>query len=306
MKKLLILTVLMIITISLFSSCTQEKKPVHLVFADLSWESPQIHNRIAAFIIQNAVGDYTVEYMAGDTIPSYYGLEMGDIDIYMQSWHQNTKEAYDKGIKSGGIIDIGENMDDAPQGWWVPRYMVEGENAAAPDLKHVKDLPKYAHLFEDKEDPEKGLIYLGAAGWGATKVSEGYFEEYDLDKYFNRAIPGSGTAVVASMVGAYDRKQPWVGYYWAPSPVMAKVDMVLLKGSEFPKVDINKMVNKGMLEKAPEVVEFLKMFKTNVAVNTEILGNVADGQSVDEAAMTFLKTRADVWTEWLTEEQAKK
>ncbi len=307
MKKLLILIVLTIMTISLFTACGQKnEKKVHLVFADLSWESPRIHNRIAAFIIRNAIGDYTIEYVPGDTIPSYKGLEHGDLDIYMQSWHQNSLEAYEKGIKSGGIIDIGENMDDAPQGWWIPRYMVEGDDAIAPNLKHIKDLPKYAQLFKDKNDPKKGIIYLGAAGWGATKISEGYFDKYGLDKFFNRGIPGSGTAVVGTMVGAYQKKQPWVGYYWAPSPVMAKVDMVLLKGSEFPKVDINKLVNKSMLVKAPEVVEFLKKFKTNVSQNTAILGEVANGLSADEAAIWFLKNYADDWSKWVTKEQAKK
>ena len=310
MKKIILLLMTFILIFSssaVFAGGEQENKPLNLVFADITWDSIQVHNRIAAFIIQNGIGNYTVEYIPGDTLPSINGVIQGDIDIDMESWHSNFMEVYDKGIKSGDMIDLGKNMPDAPQGWWVPRYLVEGKDALAPDLKHVKDLPKYWQLFKDKEDPSKGLVYLGTAGWAATKISEGFFDKYGLGETYNKGIPGSGAALAATMVGAYEKRKPWVGYYWAPTAVLGRLDMVRLKGSEFDPADVNIIVNKSLPEKAPEVVEFLRKYSTSVADNNEFLA-VMEEKKIDseKAAIWFLKNKEDVWTKWVSNDIADK
>ena len=38
--------------------------------------------------------------------------------------------------------------------------------------------------------------------------------------------PGSGAALAGSIARAYERQQPWFGYYWSPTPVLGKYDMV--------------------------------------------------------------------------------
>lgn len=93
------------------------KKPIR--FADLSWDSAQVHNRIAGFIVKNGYG-YDAEYLPGETIPLFTGLMMGDLDVNMESWTENIQKVYDKGIKSGDIIDLGPNYPDSWQGWLVP------------------------------------------------------------------------------------------------------------------------------------------------------------------------------------------
>ena len=283
-----------------------EKGETKLVFGDISWASVQVHNRIAAFIIQNGLeGSYEIEYISGDTLPTINGVVQGDIDIDMESWHSNFREVYEKGIASGDMVDLGKNMPDAPQGWWVPRYLIEGPDAKAPDLKHVRDLPKYAELFKDPEDPTKGILYMGTAGWTATEISEGIFEEYGLGDYFNQGIPGSGAALAATMVGAYEKRAPWVGYYWAPTAVLGRLDMVRLKGSEFEPADVNILVNKGMMEKAPEVVEFLKNYATSVDDNNEFLAQMESNDwDTEQTAIWFLKNKENVWTSWVDSEVA--
>lgn len=47
---------------------------------------------------------------------------------------------------------IGDTLEGgATQGWYVPKYVLE-EN---PGLRRYQDLPKYAELFKDPEDPSK-------------------------------------------------------------------------------------------------------------------------------------------------------
>jgi len=285
----------------------QDSGSTTIVFGDVSWDSVQVHNRIMGFIIENGLTGYKADYIAGDTMPIINGVAQGDVDVDMESWHQNVLEMYNKGIESGNMINLGKNLPDGPQGWWVPRYMVEGPDATAPNLKSVEDLHQYAHLFKDPEDPSKGIIYGGVAGWGQLTTSEEYFDTYNLDDKFNLGVAGSGSALAGTMVGAYKKGEPWVGYYWAPTAVMGRLDMVRLKGSEYPPADVDILINKSMLEKAPDVVEILKKYGTTVDDNNEFL-SVMDENSWDAAqtAEWFLKNKEAVWTQWVSADVAAK
>lgn len=309
MKKLFLIPIFLILCmpITLMAAGQHDADDTTIIFGDVSWDSVQVHNRIAAFIIENGIGGYKTDFIPGDTLPIINGIVQGDIDVDMESWHSNFPEVYKKGIDSGELVDLGKNMPDAPQGWWVPRYLVEGSEAQAPGLKSVADLPKYVKLFTDPEDPKKGLVYGGVAGWSQMKISEKIFKENNLKDTFNMGIAGSGTALAGTMVAAYEKKEGWVGYYWAPTAILGRLDMVRLKGSEFAPADVNILVNKSMLEKAPDIVEFLKKYSTTVADNNEFLAKMDENSwSTQETAEWFLKNKEDVWTKWVSPEVAAK
>lgn len=309
MKKIAIVTIVLLLAagVALSAQGENEGDVETIVFGDVSWDSVQVHNRIAAFIIEEGNGGYKADFMAGDTLPIINGIVQGDIDVDMESWHSNFPEVYAKGIESGDLVDLGKNMPDAPQGWWIPRYLVEGEDAVAPDLKGVADLPKYADLFRDPEDRSKGLIYGGVAGWSQMKVSEAIFDEFGLEETFNLGIAGSGAALAGTMVGAYMKGEAWVGYYWAPTAVLGKLDMIRLEGSEYAPADVNILVTKTMPARAPEVVAFLRNYATTVADNNEFLAIMDDNDwDSQQTAEWFLKNKEDVWTEWVSADIAKK
>jgi glycine betaine/proline transport system substrate-binding protein len=260
-----------------------------------------------AFIIENGLTGYKADFIPGDTLPILTGLQQGDVDVDMESWHSNFPEVYKKGIASGEFIDLGSNMPDAPQGWWVPRYLVEGPDAQAPDLKSVTDLPKYAYLFPDPEDPSKGVVLGGVAGWSQMKISEQIFEDNNLGETYNLAITGSGTALAGTMVGSYKKGEPWVGYYWAPTSVLGRLDMVRLKGSEYEPALVNILVNKSMMTKAPDIVTILKKYSTTVDDNNEFLAKMDEnGWSTQETAIWFLNNKEAIWTTWVSSDVASK
>ena len=309
MKKILI--ILTVVTVMIFfTACSDSDtsmKETTIVFGDVSWDSVQVHNRIVAFIIENGFEGYVADFMPGDTLPIFNGILQGDIDVDMESWHSNFIEAYDKGIASGDVIDLGMNMPDAPQGWWVPRYLIEGDGALAPNLKSVADLVQYAELFKDPEDPSKGIVYGGVAGWGQLTVSEDIFNEFKLEDTFNLGVAGSNAALAGSMTGAYMKGEPWVGYYWAPTAIMGKLDMVRLEGSEYEAAAVNILINKDLEEKAPELVEMLKKYSTSVADNNEFLSKMDDNEwTTEETAKWFLQNKEEVWTKWVSPEVTKK
>lgn len=305
MKKLTIITItlLLIVAGGLFAGGEAEEKVETIIFGDVSWDSVQVHNRIMAFIIENGLTGYKADFMAGDTLPILNGVMQGDVDVDMESWHNNFPEVYEKGLKTGKFVDLGQNMPDAPQGWYVPRYLVEGPDAQAPDLKTVADLAKYAHLFPDPEEPSKGQILGGVAGWAQMSLSQEIFDKNNLEDTFNLTVMGSVTPIAATMVSSYKKGNPWVGYYWEPTAILGKLDMVRLEGSEWPPALVHVLVHKSMPERAPDVVEILKAYSTTVAENNEFLQMMDDNNwSTQETAIWFLKNKEAVWTSWVSDD----
>ena len=295
-----------------------------LVFAEPGWDSGQVHAKISAFIVKNGYG-YGVDFIPGETIPLFQGLARGDIDISMEIWYDNQKEAVDKAVAAGQVIDLGNNFPDSWQGWLVPTYVIKGDPARgikpmAPDLKSVMDLPKYARLFKDVEEPSKGRFYSCIAGWECEKINDRKFDAYELRDSFNLFLPGSGAALVASLAGAYKKGEPWVGYYWAPTWVLGLYDMTPLEEPAYdkavfestakcayPEVAVKIFANAGLTKKAPEVVEYLKKYETTQAMANKFLAFMQEKEAdTDQAAMWFLKNYEDTWSSWVPADVAAK
>lgn len=310
----------LLVTFSGFTIAASKK----IVFADVDWDSVQVHNRIAGFILKQGYG-YEVEYMPGNTIPLFAGLTRGDIDVNMEVWVANQREAYDKAIKAGQVIDLGSNFPDSWQGWMVPTYVIKGDakkgiKPFAPDLKSVEDLPKYWKLFKDPEDPSKGIFYSCIPGWECEKINEAKLKAYGLDKYYNHFPPGSYAALVGSLAAAIKKGKPWFGYHWAPTWPLGKYDMTPLeepafdkeiwdknKGCAYPSVKVNIVVHESLPKKAPDVVTFLKNYETTQAMANKFLAYMEDADTDAEGgAVWFLKNYKDVWHAWVPADVMKK
>jgi len=295
-----------------------------IIFADLSWDSVQVHNRIAGFIIEHGLG-YTPEYMPAETITGNTALLRGDIDVNMESWTENILDIYNKGIESGKIIDLGPCFPDSWQGWLVPTYVIKGDakrgiKPMAPDLKSVLDMPKYWELFKDPEVPDKGRFYSCLPGWACAKYNEQRMKAYGLDKYYTHFMPGSDAALSGSMMAAFKKGKPWFGYYWAPTWVLGMVDMTPLeeppydkevwettKGCGWAPTQTNILIHSSMPAKAPDVVAFLKKYETTQAMNNKFLAYMKETKgSTQDAAMWFLKNYEQVWTQWMSADMKAK
>ena len=81
-----------------------------------------------------------------------------------------------------------------------------GIEPVAPDLRTVEDLVKYPEMFEDPEDPSKGRIIGAPSSWSVSEHLATKIETYGLDEQFNYLAPGSDSAIVASLAGAYTKR----------------------------------------------------------------------------------------------------
>lgn len=301
-----------------------EKKPT-LVFADPGWDSVKFHNDVAAFILEKGYG-YPTDTTIGSTPATFTGFRNGDIDIYMEVWTDNIKETYEEAINAGDILEVSVNFNDNAQGLYVPTYVIKGDpergiEPMAPDLKTVKDLAKYPEVFKDIEVPGKGRIYGAIPGWEVDVILRTKVETYGLTEMYNYFSPGSDTALGSSIVAAYEKGEPWVGYYWEPTWIIGKYDMTLLEDEpydeekwnngyacEWAPQDITIAVHKSMEEKAPEIVRFLMNYQTTSTLTSEALAYMQDneGATTEDAAKWFLQEHEDLWTKWVPEDIAAK
>ncbi|MEX2426019.1 MAG: ABC transporter substrate-binding protein [Thermomicrobiaceae bacterium] len=303
-------------------------------FGDFNWDSAMYHNRVAQYIIEEGYGHETDE-VPGSTLPILQGLEDGDVHATMEMWVQNLPEWYHEEVEAGTYVDLGNNYDGAIQGWFVPTYVIEGDEERgiepmAPDLESVDDLAQYWEVFQDVEDPEKGRIYNGIGGWEATEHNEVRLESYGLAEYYNSFLPGSEAALFTSLVREYEQGEPWIGYLWTPSWPFAQYDMTFIEEPEynpdcwqevidataeggtaenacgFPEVDVNVVVSPEFDEAAPHLVEFLTNYESNMELTNAALLHISETDATPEAAAEWwLAEYQDVWTGWVPEEVAQ-
>ena len=294
-----------------------------LVFGDFSWDSVQVHNRIAGFIIEHGFG-YPVDYQLGDTIPILQGLQDGSVHITMELWPDNLRAAWQKALDSGQVIELGRNFPDAPQGWYVPAYVVQGDpergiEPVAPDLRSVEDLKRYWQLFADPSEPGKGRFYNCPTGWVCADINQQKLEAYGLDAHFTAFNPGSEAALNTSIVTAYEQGKPWVGYYWEPTWITGKFDMIRLEEPEYsdacwgsdkacayPPSKVLIAAHASVRDLAPGVVELLKKYETTPEQTSAALAYMKDhNASPEDAAIWFLRTY-DQWQQWLPDDAREK
>ena len=277
-------------------------------------------------ILQKGYGRQT-DFIFAESLPGFMGMERGDADFSMEGWVDNLLDYWEKVTKNGKMVSLGTNFPDAPQGWYVPTYMIKGDEArgiraVAPDLKSVADLPKYWELFKDPENPKKGRLLNGPAGWKVTSINEMKIKGYGLDKHYSAFSAGSETALSTAIKRAYDRGEPVLAYYWEPTWVMGLLDMTKLEEPPYdeklwndenlyacaiPSVRVLVVANTKFAEANPDIAAFLKNYSTTLEQNNKVLGFMFEEKAdTQKAAVWFLKNFGDVWKSWVPADVAEK
>lgn len=317
---LLLLSLTIVIKADNIQAATGREQP--LIFADAGWDSIRIHNAIAAFIIERGYG-YQTDVIMGSTPIVTKGLVLGDIDICMEVWIDNVVDIYQPGIESGEIIELAVNFDDNAQGLYVPTFLIKGDQnrgiePVVPNLRSIKDLPQYWQAFRDPDNPSQGRIYGAPPSWAADEILRAKMETYKLTEYYDYFSPGTDTALNTSLVTALEQGEPWVGFYWEPTWITGKYDLTLLADEpydlekweagyacEFPGVEVTVAVHKSMTEKAPEVIEFLKNYKTSTKVTSELLAYMQEhGADIELTTEWFFREYEELWIDWVPAEVA--
>jgi len=294
-----------------------------VTIAEMNWASAQAAARVDAFILKHGYGCAS-ETVPGDTMPTAVSMtEKGRPDIAPELWLNNIKEPIDKAIKEKRLVIVGDVLQNADknagEGWWVPRYMLE----KTPELTTIEGVKKHASLFKDPEDPGKGRLLGCPAGWACQISTQNLYDAFAMkDAGFNLVDPGSGAALAGAIAKAYNRGEGILTYYWAPTSLLSKLDMVRVdmgphdknafekcigiadcanpKPNSFPVSEIKTVVATKFANTNPAPMEYLKSRvwtpEAFGAVLTYMEKEQANGQA---AAVWFLKNHEKTWSEWV-------
>lgn len=285
-------------------------KPVK--FAGLNWESGMLLTDVMQVVLKEGYG-CTTDSLPGNSITMENALGGNDIQVFAEEW-VGRSEVWNKAAAAGKVVGVGAPIVGAAEGWYVPRYVIEGDakrklEAKAPNLKAIADLAQYAEVFRDQEEPDKGRFYNCPAGWTCELENSEMLKSYGLEDKFTNFRPGTGPALDAAVLSSYKRGEPILFYYWSPTPLMGQVDLVKL--DEKPGVDktitIQVGLSKAFHEQAPELVAVLEKVNLPIDLLNQNLARMAK-ERIDspELARLFLKEHPEIWRAWVSEEAAKK
>ena len=280
-------------------------KPVK--FAGVNWESGMLLTELMSTVLREGYGCKT-DSIPGNSITLEAALSSNDIQVFAEEWIGRS-DVWNKAADAGKVVGVGTPIKGATEGWYVPRYLVEGKNAKAPDLKSISDLPKYAKLFRDPEEPGKGRFYNCPAGWTCELENTEMLERYGLADTFTNFRPGTGPALDAAILSAVKRKQPILTYYWSPTPLLGRADLIKLvsKPGDEKAITVQAGLSKPFYENAPELVAVLEKVNVPIDLLNKALAEQAEHkQDASTAARAFLKAHPDVWHEWVDAAAAQK
>jgi ABC-type proline/glycine betaine transport system substrate-binding protein len=244
----------------------------------------------------------------------------------MEIWFNTAPETWHEAVETGDVLDLGLAMAAQEISFLVPRYLVEGDaergiEALAPSLRSIEDLPEHTELFRDPEQPDKGRYYNCIIGWQCELVNNNKFEAYELDTFYTNFKPGTAAALASSLAAAYEKGEPWLGYYWGPTWVLGEFDMIALEepaytdecwqsdqGCAFPTSIVNVSVSKEFADNASqEMLDFLEAYEMDSLSVSGLLAYMRTNDAeASDAALEFLKNETDVWTSWVSEEVAER
>lgn len=279
-------------------------KPVK--FAGVNWESGMLLTELMGFVLQHGY-DCKVDSIPGNSITLEQALGNNDIQVFAEEWIGRS-EAWNKAAAAGKVVGVGAPIEGATEGWYVPRYLVEGEGAKAPKLKTIADLGQYAELFRDPEEPGKGRFYNCPAGWTCELENTQMLQSYGLSDKYTNFRPGTGPALDAAIVSATKRKQPILTYYWSPTPLLGRVDMVQLKprDGDAKRIQVQAGLSKPFHDGAPELVAVLSRVNVPIELLNRTLAEQADAkQDAPTAAKALLKAHPELWQAWVTDAAAR-
>jgi glycine betaine/proline transport system substrate-binding protein len=297
-----------------------------VTIAEMSWNSAATLAHIQKMILAEGFG-CEAELVPGDTVPTITSMtEKGEPDLAPEIWPNAHQEVIGKAVDEGTVTVATHTLEDGGQeGWFVPSYMVEEH----PQLATIDGIRANPDLFPDPEEPGKGRFYSCPAGWQCQIVNENLIEAYGLDEAgFTVFDPGSGPGLAGAIAKAYERREPIFTYYYGPTAILGKYDMVMVGGMEhdpetwdcvasrdcddpqpntYPHSDILTLAATPFVERAPEAYAFVSSLSVPNAVINKVLAWQEESQATAEgAALHFLETYPEVWTEWVPADVAEK
>ncbi|MEO0328434.1 MAG: ABC transporter substrate-binding protein [Pseudomonadota bacterium] len=248
------------------------------------------------------------------TMPSGPGrdeaIRSGDLDYGCELWpsYSTTIQKYVKEYGGdGSMMKVADAGVVGVSSYYVPRYLVEGDGAKAPELSSWEQMNQYSDLFKTLESGDKGrLLGCPVAAWQCEDTKR--MEMLGLN--YAAVELGSEAAHWAEIQAAYKRKEPFIAYAWEPHWIHAALDLVKVElpphsDEKWPAtgwaLDVTfNYANPKFAEDHPKMIKLLQNFRlTNAMQAPMILAIDVDGKEMEDVVDEWMSTNESTWKSWL-------
>jgi glycine betaine/proline transport system substrate-binding protein len=280
---------------------------------EMDWASAAVVTNVSKFLLEQGYG-CSVTVVPTTTVPAMASVaETGEPDILTELWTSYT-EVYEELRDDGKLVELAKVLSDGGvEAWWIPAYLAE-EHPELTTLEGIKANPELVG----------GRFHDCPSGWGCDITNFNNFKAAGLgDAGVERFQHGSGETLATAIAAAYEAKEPWFGYYWAPTSVMGKYPMVQVELpaydadthtcngledcatpglSSYPVSNVVTAATQAFVEREPEAAALMENISfTNAQMGEVLAWQEANEASNEEAAVYFLTTYKDVWGSWLND-----
>jgi len=296
--------------------------------ATMNWQSADFLAALDAFILEKGYGCKTA-VISADTVPAFTSMiERGQPDIIPEGWVDLVPDIVERGLSENRLVDVGASLaDGGQQGLFIPKYIAD----AHPEIKTIEEAFNHWQLFSSPENPAKGAIHNTAPGSGGAIVTAQLFKAYKgASRNFDLIDTGSPAGLDGSIARAYERRQPWFGYYWEPTSLLGRYEMVRLSGSphdaqewkrctsvescpdpkpnDWPRDRVRTLISAQFAARAPQsVMNYLKIRSLDNKTLNNLLAWMSETQATGEdGARYFLRNSKEMWHQWVEPEAANK
>lgn len=284
-KWIVVATMIVALLVGCSSNGAQSGDNKKIKLAYVAWDSEIASTYVMKEVLEQKLG-YKVEMLQLDAGPMFAAVSDGSADAMLASWQPVTHADYMERY-GDKLVDLGPNLKGATLGLAVPTYM---------DITSIEELTdgQIGSLVDHK------IIGI-EPGAGLMMASEKVLDEYDLRKDW-ALIASSSAAMAQELQNAYAAEKPIIVTSWTPHWMFAKMELKFLedpKGVFGESEEIHTMTRTGLETDKPEAYELLNNFEWTPDEMAEVMVEVIDGATPEEAAKHWVEANEARVNEWL-------
>jgi len=283
LKLFAIFTCVMLVAVGCSTNSNSgDKKDITIAY--VAWDSEIASSYVVKEVLEQRL-QYDVTMLQVDAGPMFAGLADGSADAIVSAWLPGTHASY---LNEYGdrIEDLGANLEGAETGLVVPTYM---------DINKIEDLNSVGEAVD--------YTIIGIEpGAGIMEATRTMLEEYQLDNW--TLLESSSAAMTQELSNAYKEQKPIIVTGWTPHWKFAQMDLKYLedsKGTYGKAEEIHTMVRTNLKADDPVAYAFLDKFYWSSEDIAEVMINIQNGASPEDAAKQWVEANTDKVDAWLAE-----
>jgi len=289
------------------------RKDVHI--SEQNWTGSTVICQVMKYVLEEKLNiPVKISQFSGSV--TWAGIEKGDVDVFSDVWETAESTGIEKYVKQKKSADITLSYPQAPQGWYIPKYVMEKHG-----IKTIEDLKGKEKIF-DIDNDGKGDLWVGPSSWKIAEQNEIRIRDYGLD--FN-PIGVEQWAWLATLKAAVKKGQPVIFYYWEPEWLFTQYDLVMIEEPAFDPAKY-KYVEKRpeeskitcaiepsnvwvaysvkLKDRLPKAYQFYKNWHIPIKEVNNLIAMVTDlpdspKMSAGDAAKKWVEAHPEIVNDWL-------